>query len=543
MSMTTPLPILSPTSQPMRRESRLWLTPRGVAILMGIWLLVRWALAAITQIVPDEAYYWVWSRHPALSYFDHPPMIAYLIRFGTSVFGDTSIGVRWPGTLLALGTVLILWRAAAKLIGDEKVAVFVPVSLLLGPVVNVLGAIMTPDTPACFFQAAALAVVLDIFSARALFPSPDTPGEGKGGGLQRGENFDAIEPPPQPSPGVPEEGERCAAKRWIAFGLLMGFALLSKYTSGLFGAAVLAAMLCSSDGRQQLRTPWPWLAGILAFTLFTPVIIWNAQHNWASFAFQLGHGVANSMSPLSGELGYLGGQCIVCTPILFILGMVVLVHFWRRRISTQTRILLFAATIPLVFFGYSALHRRVEANWPIFAYLPLSILIAQYLAENWSRQRVVWAEVAIKVALIATIVIHLPILVWAISPRLGTSQWDEMFGWPQLAQRVQELRDDSPVIAVDYHLASELSFYLPGHPDIPVIWGEQRPTAFDYIFPRPDLAAYPRVVLVRRMMPPNDIPQPDWRFVPYFRHFDYVTVESVQQGRLLRKTLITVNTR
>jgi len=153
-------PILAQAVAPSWRESRMWLSGRGVVVLLLAFLLLRWILAAMCEIVPDEAYYWVWSRHLALSYFDHPPMVAYLIRLGTLIGGTTSIGVRWPAGILAVGLVLILWRAAVRLVGAGNAANFVPITLLVSPLLAVVGMIVTPDTPACFFQAAALAVVL-----------------------------------------------------------------------------------------------------------------------------------------------------------------------------------------------------------------------------------------------------------------------------------------------------------------------------------------------------------------------------------------------
>ena len=174
------------------------------------------------------------------------------------------------------------------------------------------------------------------------------------------------------------------------------------------------------------------------------------------------------------------------------------------------RVLLFAATVPLVFFGWSATHRRVEANWPMFAYFPAIILFAQYFAESWSPRRVWWAKAAVLIALVATITIHFPELAWKLSPKLGNPQWDNLFGWRDLAVReVEPLRLGSPVFTADYEYAAELSFYLPAQPDIRPLADPARPTAFDFFGKVPAPQSFERVVLVRRL-PRGYDPPPPW---------------------------------
>ncbi len=158
MSLETPLHADMPSSPAAGRGFLLWLPPRGVAALFLVWLMSRWVFDAMRELVPDEAYYWVWSRHLAMSYFDHPPVIAYLIRLGTLLLGNTELGVRCLIGVMTAGTVLILTLAAPRLTGDSRAASFVPIALLLSPMIAVVGSIATPDTPACFFQSAALAM-------------------------------------------------------------------------------------------------------------------------------------------------------------------------------------------------------------------------------------------------------------------------------------------------------------------------------------------------------------------------------------------------
>jgi 4-amino-4-deoxy-L-arabinose transferase-like glycosyltransferase len=118
--------------------------------------------------------------------------------------------------------------------------------------IAVVGSIATPDTPACFFQSAALASILGVFAMNS------------------------------------SDGRR--RLYWLGFGICMGLALDSKYTSVLLGLAVFLAMLSCHEGRREFLTPWPWLAAILAVAVFSPVFIWNSRNHWASFEFQIREG-------------------------------------------------------------------------------------------------------------------------------------------------------------------------------------------------------------------------------------------------------------
>ncbi len=97
----------------------------------------------------------------------------------------------------------------------------------------------------------------------------------------------------------------------------MGLALDSKYTSVLLGGAIFLAMISCGEGRRHFLTPWPWLAAVLAASVFSPVVVWNARNHWASFQFQIRHGITSGDSAvLHNLLDYVGGQIAICTPVL-----------------------------------------------------------------------------------------------------------------------------------------------------------------------------------------------------------------------------------
>lgn len=97
--------------------------PAVATILVVVGLVaLRLIAAAVTPLTFDEAYYWTWSKNLALSYFDHPPMVAVVIKLGTLIAGDTEFGVRLVSILLALPMSWAVWRAAILLFDDERIA-------------------------------------------------------------------------------------------------------------------------------------------------------------------------------------------------------------------------------------------------------------------------------------------------------------------------------------------------------------------------------------------------------------------------------------
>src|SRR5215471_6958830 len=95
---------------------------RSTALIIIAMVVLRLVAAAFTPITFDEAYYWMWSKSLAGGYYDHPPMVAYIIRAGTMIAGDTELGVRLVSILLALPMSYAIYRSAAILFGGARVA-------------------------------------------------------------------------------------------------------------------------------------------------------------------------------------------------------------------------------------------------------------------------------------------------------------------------------------------------------------------------------------------------------------------------------------
>ncbi len=469
---------LQPRGRPDTRRSVL------LFVFVGAFAF-RLIYAGSRQLVPDEAFYWVLSRHLHAGYLDHPPMVALLIRLGTLLFGSTELGVRCMAAVTAFGALLVLLSLCRRLVGQERAGILLTAMWLCSPLLAVVATIMTPDAPSIFFSMCAMACAVRVALQMEDSPAAST------------------------------------VRLWLGFGFFTGLAMLSKYTAVLPAAAVVLALLTSERGRKEFTRPGIWLAALVALIVFSPVIQWNAAHDWASFKYQLHHGLdeadaVDGVKPdwlklhLGGLAAYLGGQMALFTPVLFIFAVVILAKRWwvYRQLPLAHRVLVWSATVPLVFFGFSAFKSGSggEINWPAFAYFPMSLLLVDDVARTWKRSDVRWLKIGCGVALSIAIVLHAPELLYKTGllkdrfPR----KLNELFGWRELAHFTAREASGSMVVAGRHQDAGELAFYMPGQPEVwcyPVRGSDgkllSRPTAFDYFPDRPDVAMQARVAYVQ----------------------------------------------
>jgi 4-amino-4-deoxy-L-arabinose transferase-like glycosyltransferase len=473
---------LAATAAVPARDAR-WFLRRLWPIVIVIWM-TRLALAACCNLLPDEAFYWTWTRHLSGGYLDHPPLIACLMWVATHVFGQHEWAVRLPSLLMSLASLLVVVSLSRRILHDDRAAGFVAMMWLASPLLAGIGLIFTPDTPAIFFSICGLACVALV--------------------LLNGE------PPSQPF------SRRAESILWILFGLFCGLAMLSKYTAVLLPAGLALSLITSSAGRRHLLGPWVYLAAVVALLVFSPVIYWNATHRWASFLFQLHHGAGEGITEgangflrrlllrLGGLGEFLGGQALLWTPILFALTVVVLWVNWRNyfRLREVDRLLLWCGTLPLILFGWAATRSHGEMNWPAFAYFPLSILLARYLSENWAGNRVHLAREGCKLALVFLVALHLLALPGAskVFSRMHVTlphNVTDLYGWREFGHELDQRAEGRQVVCNRHQDAGEAAFYMKGQPDV---WCEDvgsRPTAYDYFDRgRPDYTRLDQVVFV-----------------------------------------------
>jgi len=404
---------------------------RAGYLVLAIAVAVRLAAAALMPLAPDETYYWEWSRHIAAGYLDHPPLIAFAIRLGTLVLGATPLGVRLGSVLAGALASLVLVRMSGAL-GGDRARLRAAAIIACMPLAQIGLALATPDATLLLFWSLALATLVAAWRADA----------------------------------APRE----RTITWALAGLALGAALEAKYTALLLAAGLVAALLAQPALRRALAAPGPYLAAALALAMFAPNLIWNAQHGWLSFDYQLAHGLAlHRGSPLRHELQLFGGQIALVSPLLLaVLAIPAVRAIERRDDATRTAFAIIAAVTWLAFVA-SALRSAVEPNWQAPAYLSAIVLAATY------RGGVRWRTL-LRAACALGAAITLLIYAHAIAPFVPTNialdPTAAGFGWHALAEHVDSARrarigPPGAMIWIGgerYQEASELAFHLPDHP-------------------------------------------------------------------------------
>jgi 4-amino-4-deoxy-L-arabinose transferase-like glycosyltransferase len=308
--------------------------------LVAVLLILRAFMAALLPLSADEAYYWLWSKHLAAGYFDHPPMIAWLIRAGTMLLGDTFAGVRLMGVLLSLPASWFVWQAARLIIGDKDRAGLAVLFFNLTLMISVELLAATPDMPSV------------VTSAAFLYCLAQVQATGKG-------------------------------PWWLAAGLAAGLGLLSKYSALFLGGGTLLWLAVDPRQRKWLLTAWPYVGGILGLAIFAPNLIWQSQHQWETFLFQFGRvGGGHLTLRYLGE--FLAAQMGMATPFIFVLMVLGLARGTRRGSDLLLPAVL--AWTGLCYFLEHSLHDRVQGNWPCFLFPALCVLAAEaFSRDGWKR--------------------------------------------------------------------------------------------------------------------------------------------------------------
>lgn len=475
----------------------------AIAALIAGFTLLRLLLAATTPLLPQEAYYWVWSRHLDIGYFDHPPLVAWGLALSTMLFGSTAFGIKSAAVAWSLGWNLLWARLVLDMYGSRRLAFWSLLALNLTLVYEVYAIGPTPDGPLLVGWVGTIWAVWRAGSS------------GKG-------------------------------RWWLLAGVFAGLGLLGKYSAVLLGPVVLLYLATSAAQRHWLRTPWPYLALGIAALIFAPVVLWNAQHQWASFAFQ-GSRRVGQMAAFKPRffLLLLATQVLMVTPWLFGLSLHTLWQTARDAITgradDRTRLLLLSAAVPLLLFTAVSLRSHVKANWLAPAYWSLIVLGMQRLLQRGvGRRHLAWGLGSSAALLLAALAV-------AVIPNLPLAgDLNTWSGWKTAAQRVHQLSaaaqargERSFVFSPNYKISSLLRFHLPGQPRTYAqdIYGAPA-LQYDHLPPAGDLkGATGILVLSDQAQSRLDLA----RVAPYFDTLQRVdTVETGAFGQLTRRVEIYV---
>ena len=388
---------------------------RTYLVSIGILIALRFVAGAALPLSADEAYYWLWSKHLAAGYYDHPPAIAFLIRAGVTLFGDTSLGVRFVPLLLSIAAGWFVWRAGALILNDERAGALSCLLFNLTLMIAVETMAATPDAPLIACSAAFLYALAKVDATKD-------------------------------------------GRWWLATGVAGGLALLSKYTAFFLGLGALAWIVFLPRGRRWLLSPWTYLGAVLAGLIFAPNLLWNADRGWMTFAFQFGRvGTGHFTLRFFAEL--LGAQILLATPFIFLCGI-----FGLSRTIDKSLLLPMTILPAVTYFAVHSLHDRVQGNWPCFLYPALAIAAAgAMLRADWSDWRmsvVHWSRrLAIQVASVLLALCYLQALFGAL-PIGRKDPFARLLavGFTDATRQAEALHP-AAVLTTDYETAAWFAFY------------------------------------------------------------------------------------
>ncbi|HYA88163.1 MAG TPA: glycosyltransferase family 39 protein [Nitrospirota bacterium] len=418
-------------------------TKRNTIIFVGLLILWKIYVSATLQLHPDEAYYWMWSRHLDLGYFDHAPLIAYAIRL-TTLFSQQELWVRFTGILGTLVTSVTAWVLAMQLFHDRKIASASVITLNVLPVTLPGSILITPDIPAFLFWGLTVFFYWQIVAT------------GK-------------------------------VRYWYFMGIAFGLSLLSKYTGVLIGPCLFLFMLLT-DERKWFKTVHPYAAFVLGCAFFLPVLYWNSKHQWISFAYQLGHGLGGANYSLGKELTYLGGQMLVASPFLWLLGTYASVLYLFQK--NREKLFLSLTSLPIIlFFAYSSLKSVAQANWPTCAYFTFSILVSHYLFNGAKLKKHLWAGATLfSLLLCLAAMLHATFSILPLekisksAAEADATQW--FYGWRELGEELEKDPSVKYAIAESHQVGAEISYYTKERIFAYVDYNNTKPNQFNlWTFP------------------------------------------------------------
>jgi len=380
----------------------------AVLALSLFFAVLRAVLAAGLPLVEDEAYYALWAAHPAWGYYDHPPLVAWMIAAGTALGGDNELAVRAPFILSTLLAGLLAARIGWRL-GGRAAAIWASLFVNVMPASFALGLVATPDAPSMLFWTAAVAAVLE---ARA---GPDR-------------------------------------RWWLAAGLAAGLGVLAKFTTLFLGLAMALWLLGTKSGRMDLRTPWPWLAGVLALLVMVPLGLWNIRHDWIGLERQFGRlGEAAGLDP-AGPLVHLGITLLLVTPGVALLAL-------RGRRAEGAGLVLWLCAPLFVYLLWHAAGTEVAGNWLLPLYPSVAALAGAGVAGLGRQWPGLAAGLAAAITALALGLAFAP----AAPPVPGHNPASQTRGWPAALAELRAVaatQDLRWIATTDYGLSGHLWWYL-----------------------------------------------------------------------------------
>jgi hypothetical protein len=415
-------------SFPLRRSTFWW-------SLLAVTVL-RILVAVRLPFTIDEPYYWLWGQHPALGYYDHPPLAGWLLAL-TSLLGDDVLIVRAPVLIGAAACAVLVFFYARSLTRNEEAATAAGIAILFAPYYSVMAVLVGPEFALLAAWAWSLYAWHDaLFNPRA----------------------------------------RGSFLRWTHAGLALGVCLLAKFTAFAFVAGLGLFFLIAPQSRRWLRSPWPWTAALIALVVYSPFLFWNARNGWQTFLFQAS---ARTFDARIGRLLPLTGESLLGLSPLIALAFFPAVRgavreSFRAVDGERLRLPLAVSLPPLLGFFLLGPFTGVQVYWTLCCYIGLFPLLGAWYAERATaaqalrrRRRFIAAVALAAVLLLVTcLAASFPRLMFVLAGRPEGTGVTEPYAMAGVADLMEQEREHMPqpgrtfLAAEDYRLASHLTLLV-----------------------------------------------------------------------------------
>lgn len=369
---------------------------RGFYLLAILLLVINLCQAGFTELSNDEAYYWMYANHLDFGYFDHPPMIALMIKMGYSIFPN-ELGVRLISVLMGFGSLLILRR----LVGGKK-PLLIFMSFTAMALFQLYGFIAVPDSPLFFF------FLLFLYQYREFLKDP-------------------------------------SAWRAILLGLVVALLLYSKYH------AILVLFFVTLSNLRLFLNPKFYIVIVSALAFYLPHIYWQIINDYPSYTFHMLSKSHETYNPIH-TLEYLGGLVVIFGPLIIYW----LVRYGCAKSSTDhyERAIQFIGFGFLVFFLIATLNGHGELNWAASSGLCFLILALRNQNFQWNQG----LKIAIGFSLFFILIFRVH-LAWPLLPEalIKKSEFHNGQTW---AHQIKSKSEGRPVVFINsYQNASKYAFY------------------------------------------------------------------------------------
>jgi hypothetical protein len=400
-----------------------------VAVFVATFLRALWLAGNPIDLYPDEAQYWIWAQHLDWGYYSKPPMVAWIIRATTSLFGEDPLGIK-AGALIGYALTSLVVMLLTERLYDRRLAAWATIAFVTLPAVSLSSIIISTDVPLLFFWALA---------TYGLVRARDVGGE----------------------------------RWWVLVGVAAGLGLLSKFAMGFWLGSAALYLTLIPDERRHWRG---FLAAlVLALVIYAPNFVWNWQHGFVSYLHTRDNADLHggfAFHPLQ-FVEFAGAQMLVFGPV-FLVTLLLIALRWRALLEDRRALLLIVLALPtlaimMVVAGLS----RAQPNWSAPTYVTATILVVAWLSAQGREVLVQWSVVLHVV--LATIVLG----IGPAAKKLGyplEGRFDplhRLHGWQTMGHSLGDLRIRQgmpPLLADEREFMAAMTYYMAPHPFDMAMW-------------------------------------------------------------------------